>query len=194
MLPLGLGRLPRSRLALAAGAARAALPGPQAESSERPLRRRADRMLRPARVRMRRRKPWVLARRRLFGWKVRLLTMDLRNLSGPDGPMSDCGGGPVVGRNRKPAPGVDHGHAKTAVMAVTKVRERRAQGQTSADPPSAGPPIPAAKRPRGSDTPIAWPESPEWPRFSASQVAPSSSQLLASLSRPRHIPSPTGCG
>ena len=31
-------------------------------------------MARPARVRMRRRKPWVLARRRLFGWKVRLLT------------------------------------------------------------------------------------------------------------------------
>jgi hypothetical protein len=47
---------------------------PQAESSERPLRRRADRMARPARVRIRRRKPWVLARRRLFGWKVRLLT------------------------------------------------------------------------------------------------------------------------
>jgi hypothetical protein len=38
------------------------------------LPRRADRMARPARVRMRRRKPWVLARRRLFGWKVRLLT------------------------------------------------------------------------------------------------------------------------
>jgi len=31
-------------------------------------------MARPARVRMRRRNPWVLARRRLFGWKVRLLT------------------------------------------------------------------------------------------------------------------------
>lgn len=32
-------------------------------------------MLRPARVDMRRRKPWVFARRRLLGWKVRLLTM-----------------------------------------------------------------------------------------------------------------------
>ena len=31
-------------------------------------------MARPARVRMRRRKPWVFARRRLFGWNVRLLT------------------------------------------------------------------------------------------------------------------------
>ena len=40
----------------------------------RPLRRRAARTARPARVRMRSRKPWVLARRRLFGWNVRLLT------------------------------------------------------------------------------------------------------------------------
>ena len=44
-----------------------------AESSVRPLRRRAPRMARPARVRMRRRKPCTLARRRLFGWKVLLL-------------------------------------------------------------------------------------------------------------------------
>jgi hypothetical protein len=44
-----------------------------ADSSVRPLRRRAARMARPARVFMRRRKPWVLARRRVFGWKVRLL-------------------------------------------------------------------------------------------------------------------------
>jgi uncharacterized protein (DUF2132 family) len=47
----------------------------QADSSPRPLRRRACKMARPARVRIRRRKPWVLARRRLFGWKVRLLTV-----------------------------------------------------------------------------------------------------------------------
>ena len=40
----------------------------------RPLRRRAARIARPARVRMRRRKPWVRLRRRLLGWKVRLLT------------------------------------------------------------------------------------------------------------------------
>ena len=46
----------------------------QADSFERPLERRAPRMARPARVRMRRRKPCVLARRRLLGWKVRLLT------------------------------------------------------------------------------------------------------------------------
>ena len=49
----------------------------QAESRVRPLVRRAPRIERPARVRMRRRNPWVLARRRLFGWKVRLLTRRL---------------------------------------------------------------------------------------------------------------------
>jgi len=38
------------------------------------LRRRAERMARPARVRIRKRKPCVFARRRLFGWNVRLLT------------------------------------------------------------------------------------------------------------------------
>ena len=40
----------------------------------RPLRRRAARIARPARVRMRSRNPCVFARRRLFGWNVRLLT------------------------------------------------------------------------------------------------------------------------
>jgi hypothetical protein len=45
-----------------------------ADSLVRPLPRRAARIARPARVRMRSRKPCVLARRRLFGWKVRLLT------------------------------------------------------------------------------------------------------------------------
>lgn len=46
----------------------------QADSSERPLRRRAARMARPARLLIRARKPWVRARRRLLGWYVRLLT------------------------------------------------------------------------------------------------------------------------
>jgi hypothetical protein len=48
--------------------------GAQAASRVRPLRRRPARIARPARVRIRRRKPCVLCRRRLFGWKVRLLT------------------------------------------------------------------------------------------------------------------------
>lgn len=47
---------------------------PQAARRARPLVRRVEMMARPARVRMRSRKPWVFARRRLFGWKVRLLT------------------------------------------------------------------------------------------------------------------------
>jgi hypothetical protein len=39
-------------------------------------------MARPARVFMRSRKPWVFARRRVFGWKVRLLItiLQLKNL------------------------------------------------------------------------------------------------------------------
>ena len=44
----------------------------QADNARRPLRRRFDTMERPARVRMRKRKPCTRARRRLFGWKVRL--------------------------------------------------------------------------------------------------------------------------
>ncbi len=53
--------------------------GAQADSSARPLRRRPDRIARPARVRIRNRKPCVLARRRLLGWNVRLLTAGLRD-------------------------------------------------------------------------------------------------------------------
>lgn len=50
----------------------------QTETEARPLRRRADRIDRPARVRMRRRKPCFLCRRRLFGWNVRLDIGQLR--------------------------------------------------------------------------------------------------------------------
>ena len=48
-----------------------AYPADQAESLCRPLARRDFKMARPARVFMRWRKPCFLARRRLFGWKVR---------------------------------------------------------------------------------------------------------------------------
>jgi hypothetical protein len=44
----------------------------QAVNDRRPLRRRLDTIARPARVRIRRRNPCTRARRRLFGWKVRL--------------------------------------------------------------------------------------------------------------------------
>jgi hypothetical protein len=40
----------------------------QADRALRPLRRRAEMIARPARVRIRSRKPCVRARRRLFGW------------------------------------------------------------------------------------------------------------------------------
>jgi hypothetical protein len=64
----------------------AALAGPRQRQARvgqtliraRPLRRRAARIARPARVRMRSRNPCVFARRRLFGWNVRLLTWDSR--------------------------------------------------------------------------------------------------------------------
>jgi len=59
----------------------------QAARRLRPLRRRDARMARPARVRIRRRKPCVLWRRRLFGWNVRLLT---RMLSGCRGCVETC--------------------------------------------------------------------------------------------------------
>ena len=56
----------------------------QTAISWRPLRRRAERMARPARVRMRRRKPCFLWRLRLFGWKVRFTTCSGKSV-GRDG-------------------------------------------------------------------------------------------------------------
>ena len=90
----------------------------QLEAIARPLRRRAARMARPARVRMRRRKPCVLARRRLFGWKVRLLTVV--SLSG-----AGSGKDPwVYGHIGRPRPAV-HGHR--AAVEVTGRRKRPMQ-------------------------------------------------------------------
>lgn len=57
----------------------------------RPRRRREEMMARPALVRIRRRKPWVRLRRRLLGWKVRLLTRMLHcSMVGTDAPNSDA--------------------------------------------------------------------------------------------------------
>ncbi len=53
----------------------------------RPLRRRPARIARPARVRMRRRKPCVLLRLRLFGWNVRLLTRNTPGLESRSRPL-----------------------------------------------------------------------------------------------------------
>ncbi len=76
--PVRSAHLAASCGSLAAPGGRPVSGGRQADSSERPLRRRAARIARPARVRIRSRNPWVLARRRLLGWKVRLLTRGSR--------------------------------------------------------------------------------------------------------------------
>jgi hypothetical protein len=60
----------------------------QADSFSRPLRRRAAKIDRPARVRMRSRNPCVRARRRLFGWKVRLPLLTTLLLHGLDIPAA----------------------------------------------------------------------------------------------------------
>ncbi len=100
----------------------------QAESSERPLRRRAERMERPARVRIRSRNPCVLARRRLFGWKVRLLT---RMLQEGRWVVDVWTGVDHHGRLRRDD---GRGHATTAdTSAVPKVRAPPPTGQTKAD-------------------------------------------------------------
>jgi hypothetical protein len=56
----------------------------------RPLRRRAARTARPALVRMRSRNPCVFARRRLFGWNVRLLTGAPDTVHGSENTDADC--------------------------------------------------------------------------------------------------------
>ena len=52
--------------------------GGQTLTRARPFLRRAARIARPARVRIRNLNPCVLARCRLFGWNVRLLTCGSR--------------------------------------------------------------------------------------------------------------------
>ncbi len=85
----------------------------QADSRARPLARRAARIARPARVRILSRKPWVLARRRLLGWKVRLVTGRLLDDMGSStvragaaqrqtAPLADVPGGFVSGRDGHP--------------------------------------------------------------------------------------------
>ncbi len=99
----------------------------QADSLERPLRRRDDRIERPARVRMRRRKPCFLARRRLFGWYVRLLT-GLPHESGGDAWFDVSGstvsaGRPLMRACRRPPLahrfGLRCGHAAGVALMTT---------------------------------------------------------------------------
>jgi hypothetical protein len=86
----------------------------QADSSVRPLRRRAAMMARPARVRMRNRNPWVFARRRLFGWNVRLpLVTAVRS---PGGRFS------LRGRSRRDCAIVGSSPASTGGIAASSSR------------------------------------------------------------------------
>lgn len=73
----------------------------QADRRARPLLRRFAMIARPARVRMRSRKPWVFARRRVFGWKVRLLTRGLQRCFVPHGHRG-TGCGESTGCHRAP--------------------------------------------------------------------------------------------
>ena len=91
---------------------------------------------RPARVRMRSRKPCVFARRRLFGWKVRLLTVGLQDWSaqasgdqmcsrrGPSGPRPTTRGPPDS------AASCDHGGRNVAAQDPVTVRIGTRHGQT----------------------------------------------------------------
>src|SRR5829696_6760498 len=92
-------------------------------------------MDRPARVRIRRRNPWVFARRRLFGWKVRLLTLVSHLEAGR--------GGPVFGGGRLPSEAHDRTRAaplrgrgswaceNSRPTGPSTVRESGTEGQTS---------------------------------------------------------------
>ena len=114
--------------------------GSQAERLARPLARRPARMARPARVRILSLKPWVLARRRLFGWKVRLLTKDSKTKWCSRWPVrrsATCGRPRrFVGMRQRPS-----------TVDLFTVRSRPRAGQTSRregrrDGERAGPPSP----------------------------------------------------
>ena len=137
----------------------------QADSSERPLRRRAARMARPARVRIRRRKPWVLARRRLLGWKVRLLTTTpvrqrgrmyrvrgrtpsasaSRGRTPPDARAGPSTGDGCVGMRQWPVDRPDHGTART-LSGSNRLGRARHLAEPSSVAPAATPAAAATRR------------------------------------------------
>ncbi len=82
----------------------------QTASCSRPLRRRAASTARPALVRIRRRKPWTFARRRLFGWNVRLLT------GAPVRLKTDYGSGQIMPGATRPDSGRSTGPAAAAAV------------------------------------------------------------------------------
>jgi hypothetical protein len=81
-------------------------------------------------VRMRRRNPCVLARRRLLGWNVRLLTGTSLRI-GVDGLVDDCC---VVSHTRRPAlaaAGMRARGSRRTQPDLATIRGARWQGQTS---------------------------------------------------------------
>lgn len=160
----------------------------QAESFERPLERRAAMIARPARVRIRRRKPWVLARRRLLGWNVRLLTRGLPDrracgarhayahrlsvVSSPDGRRST---GPTRTARR--------GQAAATVARDDRVTVRAwpARGQTRAGraprPPVGG----CATRHGGTAAETPARDTPEQPPPASRWTAPYAGKIFAGL-------------
>jgi hypothetical protein len=90
-------------------------------------------MARPARVRMRRRKPWVFARRRLFGWNVRLLTEDAFRTLPQMCCRADHSGHPSAKATSQPVKG------NVCPLARTKppgTREPRVQHRSNIEPAS----------------------------------------------------------
>src|SRR3954447_19024836 len=94
---------------------------------------------RPARVRIRSRKPWVLDRRRLFGWKVRLLTRysyDTTSAVAPPPAGGAARGAGGTGADAAPAtPGkLVPADGTRPVMAGTGARRARHIQLTAQDP------------------------------------------------------------
>lgn len=141
----------------------------QPESSERPLRRRAAKMARPARVRIRRRKPWVRLRRRRLGWKVRLLTGELQNRSRMYGLRQRRQGPRAGGRQRS----LQDSDLPTVRGGITRVKPNRASSRRAvADPPI------------GADA-LPWVEEvasvPERPSFRWLPVRPSRDDPISTI-------------
>lgn len=121
----------------------------QAESSERPLRRRAARIARPARVRMRSRKPWVFARRRLFGWKVRLVTRYSKTRWGSASSVDTRNATSDVVHD---VPGRIWGHAEATELAVKRYVVRLPQVKPAGGQPAGR--VGAALRPGAAEVPV----------------------------------------
>src|SRR3954463_7933696 len=84
---------------------------------------------RPARVRIRSRKPWVLDRRRLFGWNVRLLTRysyDTTSAVAPPPAGGAARGAGGAGANAAPVDPREAGHC--GWTRPVRGRHRRAEG------------------------------------------------------------------